>query len=401
MTEEDVEASPNEDRDERSDTGEDVEAIAGDDTDGGVRTQDGEEESSELEDDLLSADTTERNDDVVMRPERPSEEESLIDAPRESGETPKRSPQTSEREPADPESEWDEWIWGDSTEFEDEKLTAPYNELRESITEDDQPFEDRSESDSAIDTDESPTELDRGEPGAPGGRAKGVTDQSSPSAKFEELLERVERRKERIERSEAPYSERHDLAEIPEVRTANKVLIIDPPGSNAAEETCLSGFDLVDLADQRVLLISLDRLGPTRLELFLKRFGMEEVADLAHIGPMIDESLADNENIRMVRLSDPGDLTHLGISVSMIIADWNDSSDQITICLHSLTDMIQSVNDTRVFRFLHLLLARLEDRAKLHVHIDANSHEREVFGIYGELFDVTVEVTQDGLQVLP
>lgn len=228
---------------------------------------------------------------------------------------------------------------------------------------------------------------------------EGPTEVDQPPG-FDDLLERVETQERRRKSAKGSQSDRHELASLRPIKYASSILVIGALGSEPDDDTCLSAFELAPLEDQRVLLVTLGRRGPTRLELFLERFEIDQLAALAHVGRLSGAHHAPEDVLRTAEVSDPEDLTQLGISISMIVSDWMETSDQITICLHSLTALLQYVSDQRVFRFLHLLLGRLEDAgATVHVHADAETHAPQVIGLYRELFDVMVEVTDEGLEV--
>lgn len=224
---------------------------------------------------------------------------------------------------------------------------------------------------------------------------------ASEPGEFDDLLERVEQRERADTRAGTRRSDRFDIGEIPGASQARTILLVGSLGSEPDDETCRSTFDLLDLSEQRVLLVSLARRGPTRLDHFLEQSQPADPAAIAHVCRGGSKTGDTVDTFRTASVMSPEDLTHLGISISMIVADWAESPEQVTICFHSLSTLLEYVSERRAFRFLHVLLGRLDEAgARIHVHLDRDAHERHVIALYRELFDMTVEVTDDGLEVL-
>ncbi len=214
------------------------------------------------------------------------------------------------------------------------------------------------------------------------------------SNRFDALLSRVEAR-EGDTADSGVRKDVYDLTAIPGVADADSVLLVGPLGTPADDRTCLSAFDRVSMSNQRVLLVTISPRGRTRLEVFLDERDAAEPIELAHVGRAERRS----DLIRTVELNDPSDLARLGISIDRILSDWNESGE-ISVCLHSLSALLQRIDEERLFRFVHVLLGRLEgEGSQIHVHMDADSHSPRVVGLYRELFDVTIGVTENGLEV--
>lgn len=101
--------------------------------------------------------------------------------------------------------------------------------------------------------------------------------------------------------------------------------------------------------------------------------------------------------ITVKSISDPSDLTRLGITIVNTLSDWEDSANQTVLCVHSLTGFLQYVDPQRLFRFFHLLQTRI-DRLDgfAHYHMDPSAHSPETVGIFTTLFDMVVRVREDG-----
>lgn len=213
-------------------------------------------------------------------------------------------------------------------------------------------------------------------------------------ARFDDLLGRVRSHREEIENA----SEGADVLRMPVVDPGDAVLVLQTADEAAADEVCLSAFDFADPLEHRVLLVSVGPRGHSRFPLFLEKYG-SGVAELAHVHPDW-EPVSGMEDVREGVVDDPEDLTQLGITVSQILGEWAETEGAMDVCLYSLSALLQHSSRRRVFRFMHLLLGRLADvGATVHVHMDAESHREETVALFREIFDLTVTVGADGVEV--
>lgn len=109
-------------------------------------------------------------------------------------------------------------------------------------------------------------------------------------------------------------------------------------------------------------------------------------------------SLPDTSaDVTLESLSDPSDLTRLGVTLGRNLTDMSDKGATVTVCIHSLTALLQYVSPDRLFRFLHILqqkVASLDVRA--HYHLDPAAHEEQTVTVFRSLFDTVVLVTESG-----
>lgn len=215
------------------------------------------------------------------------------------------------------------------------------------------------------------------------------------TATFDELLDRVRRRKEALESAKKGAA----ALQFPHVERGDAVLVVRTADQTSADAVCLSAFEFDHPAEHRVLFVSVAGGAPSRLDPFVGAHGMA-VDELAHVHPGWDP-VAGAESIRESVVDDPEDLTQLGIGVSRILADWAETGVRIDVCLNSLTALLQHASRRRVFRFMHLLIGRLGDvDAVAHIHIDADAHRPETVVLFEQIFDVVVRVGADDIEVV-
>lgn len=91
-------------------------------------------------------------------------------------------------------------------------------------------------------------------------------------------------------------------------------------------------------------------------------------------------------------VTDPGDLTGIGIAVSEFLDDLPSSADPV-VCVDSLTTLLQYSSPERTFRFLQVLFGRvLAADGAVHCHADPAAHDDAVLDQLRDLFDDVVRV---------
>lgn len=100
-------------------------------------------------------------------------------------------------------------------------------------------------------------------------------------------------------------------------------------------------------------------------------------------------------DLRSTSVSDPGDLTGLGIRISECLDNWTEQS--VVCSFDGITPLLQYADAKRVFQFLHVLTTRFTNAGAVTVfHMDPAAHgDREVATIRS-LFDAVYERTADG-----
>ncbi|RXK51294.1 DUF7504 family protein [Halorientalis pallida] len=106
------------------------------------------------------------------------------------------------------------------------------------------------------------------------------------------------------------------------------------------------------------------------------------------------------EHYHVQRLTDPGDLTGLGIALNDALGEWAAAGD-VTLCFDSLSILLQYADTERVFRFLHMLTNRLTELgASAHFHLDPAAHDEQTVAQLAQAFDSRVRVDREGDRVV-
>ena len=97
-------------------------------------------------------------------------------------------------------------------------------------------------------------------------------------------------------------------------------------------------------------------------------------------------------------VSSPQDLRRIGIVTSKVLTEWDSSLEPPTMCVHSLSDLLDFNDDhQRVFRFLHVLRGRVRSAGtRAHYHFDPERHEEGTVRTFRSLFDTVLQFDADG-----
>ncbi|WP_226005036.1 DUF7504 family protein [Natrinema salinisoli] len=114
------------------------------------------------------------------------------------------------------------------------------------------------------------------------------------------------------------------------------------------------------------------------------------------------ESVPDfTEPVVSDTVTDPTDLSEIGVAVSRFCKHWAENDEEITVCFDSLDALLRHASPKDVFQFTHVLTNRLSSvDAYAHCHFDPNRHEDRVVSTFGTIFD-SVVVADDADDSLP
>ena len=98
-------------------------------------------------------------------------------------------------------------------------------------------------------------------------------------------------------------------------------------------------------------------------------------------------------------LTNPGDLARLGVAISDALSDW--AEQPTALCFYSLSNLLQVVELSRAFRFIHTLGGRIASAGALaHYHLHPDLHEDQVVVTMRPLFDSVVTLSGDGFEAV-
>ena len=183
-------------------------------------------------------------------------------------------------------------------------------------------------------------------------------------------------------------------------------------GESAETESSTRGEGL-DLADAANVLVLSARLDSAARATYVEELVATELANLLVVSftedparwldawgaaderpgttVLVQESEPEDADLPGVErvAEEPADLTGLGITVSERLTNWQRSES--LLMFESLSTLLEHVELKRVFRFLHVLVNRVESTGTTaHYHLDPSAHDDRTVATLTSLFDTVV-----------
>lgn len=186
----------------------------------------------------------------------------------------------------------------------------------------------------------------------------------------------------------------------------SNVLVLAPAMEAAADEACGDLLTHGNPARENVLLVSMVRPTDERLALVRghggslpSKVGVVGAGDGARSAAAASPATTEvaGSTVRIATVSEPGDLTGIGIEISQALSAWEDDDALTSLCFHSVTGLLQYADLRRAFQFLHVLAKRTDAVDGIaHYHMDPTAHDDRTVSTLRPLFDTVVEVSPDG-----
>lgn len=177
---------------------------------------------------------------------------------------------------------------------------------------------------------------------------------------------------------------------------ASNILLVTPTAADTVAATCVDLLAGGSPADVNVLFVTVTTSPSDRLQLWRAhaagppaQVGIVSVTDQYRSAASAGAETRLGDGGATVRtVSDPGDLTGIGIAINEYLAAWADGGNRTVICFESLTALLQYADEGRVFRFLNELTSQLTRAgAVAHFHITPGSHDQQTIDTLSSLFD--------------
>lgn len=174
---------------------------------------------------------------------------------------------------------------------------------------------------------------------------------------------------------------------------ASNTLLYAPLGSSIDDAACVHLAESVPLADATFICITFTQTADDRLAVYRghdcdrpRRTGVISVG----VG---GRSSAPTESVRVMSVSNPNDLSRVGLTLSKYLGEVDDGPT--VVCLHSVTGLLQFVGRDRAYRFLLTLKGELEAAgAAAHYHMDPEAHSAETEYTLRPAFDRVVDANE-------
>ena len=180
------------------------------------------------------------------------------------------------------------------------------------------------------------------------------------------------------------------------------VLVLDSPTGEAGEAYCAERLTASPgEGSPNALLVTLDALPDRRFDAVVRRGGARP-ADVGIVccdetrGAAAASGATDGPGPGpgpgagpwIATVSSPGDLTGLGVRIEQALSTWAETPAPVELCFHSLTTLLQYVDERAAFRFCHALTRRVDTTgASAHFHLDPAAVDDRTVKTLASLFD--------------
>lgn len=190
---------------------------------------------------------------------------------------------------------------------------------------------------------------------------------------------------------------------------ASNVLLLVPSMDARNEEACTSLLTVPDPGESNVLNVTFGGSPDDRIEIWRRHVGDELPAKAAivSVGEGNRSAVAARtgaerfeDRVALEFVSDPGDLTGLGMRITERLGEWDGDGNRNVACFHSLTALLQYADLERSYRFLHVLTGHFESSDTLaHYHMDPGAHDEQTINTMKTLMDAVIEVDDEDWSV--
>lgn len=194
------------------------------------------------------------------------------------------------------------------------------------------------------------------------------------------------------------------LDELDRAASGSNTLVLSPTGDAVADAACARLLSAGASGRRNALFVTVTESASDRVEI-CRRADWEggEIA-VVELGSSRSGSSAsemttgvEGDSITVKRISNPADISKLGIVITRLLTQWEDKSRPTVLCFHTLTALLQYVGSKQLFRFLDILQRRLRSMdATGHYHMHPEEHDALVLETFRPAFDSVVRLSKHG-----
>lgn len=203
----------------------------------------------------------------------------------------------------------------------------------------------------------------------------------------------------------SPISDDGVSGALDRVVSSPSVLVLGPTDHSLSDAIC-SRFLTGENRDRDVLFVTFEESPNDRIEICHRadgwaggKVGIIEVGRGSRNSPAVSEvtSGGDGGSITVRHVSKPGDLSKLGIVITKLLSEFDETPRKTVLCFHTLTALHTQVGTKTLFRFLNTLQGRLNTADAVgHYHMDPDLHDEIVIETLRPIFDSVVRFSADG-----
>jgi hypothetical protein len=191
-----------------------------------------------------------------------------------------------------------------------------------------------------------------------------------------------------------------------EIGSASNVLLLSSSFDSVASDVCSELLTIERPSEEDVLAVTLTDSPDDWMDEWQRTVGPERPAKTCFV--TADDGMRSAAagaggtaaalpgNMTVNTVSNPSDLTGLGMHISEQLSKWQDDGNQIVLDFDSVTTLLEYAARESVFKFMHVLKGRVDSAdAVAHYHMDPAAHEPQEVSTFKSLMDAVVEV-EDG-----
>lgn len=193
------------------------------------------------------------------------------------------------------------------------------------------------------------------------------------------------------------------------VESGEQVFLLGPVEHTHTTSTCIDLATSNAEQSHAVIFVTVTESPQQRLETWQAHHSGES-ADLRFINVGSDQQITEESvttelakedvTVGTEVVADASDLSRLGMTISRAMSEWDESPMTPTLCLHSMSALLQYVTTQELFQFLHVLTERVQKNGGLgHYHMDPGIHEERTIATFRPLFSTTIRVDDEGPRI--
>jgi hypothetical protein len=122
-----------------------------------------------------------------------------------------------------------------------------------------------------------------------------------------------------------------------------------------------------------------------------------DIGDMASTAGTTEFDTEGWANVSVRPMTNPSDASRLGMVIDDVVTEWAEEPHDTRVCFHSLSGLLEYMDEETAFRFIHTLLRRFAAvDAAAHFHMDTEAQSIETLRTLQVLFDDVVSVSEDG-----
>lgn len=193
--------------------------------------------------------------------------------------------------------------------------------------------------------------------------------------------------------------------DLDRVTSSSSVLLLGPTRHPVSDAIC-SRFLTADGESRDVIFVTFDDSPNERIKICHQaeewsggKIGIIEVGRGSRNASAASEITSGSRggSITVRHITNPGDLSKLGIVITQLLSAFNETDRETVLCVHTLSALHREVGTKTLFRFLNTLQGRLKSTNAIgHYHIDPDLHEDIVIETLRPIFETVIRFSAEG-----